>query len=351
MNRTPTPSSVARSWRDIPQEIAPRSMSAEGRKRLTLGFLKGGLVVITLAVVAWAAWSLWETWQQNPTKLVAPVKSERLRAIELKSTDGVLDQAWVEQQLALPKGITLMELQLPKLQQRLLADGQVRTAILMRKFPDTLVVTLQERFPVGRLRAADRFGQERDYLVARDGVMFTGTNFPAKVLAAMPWLGGLKLVRFGDGFQPLAGMDTVAELVENAREHAPHLYQNWHVISLERLANDGEIVVRTDDRKEIVFGLRDNFFTQIAMLDAVLNDAARHPEKTLASINLALGTREVHAAYAPDSTAVAPGAPHTPASAPRRDGALDRRPPTRPGAATSRFTLQSTQPRKTTRDL
>lgn len=301
MNRNATPFPSARSWRDIPQEIAPRSMSREGRRRLTMGLVKACVLTVVVAVGGWAAFELVELWQHDPAKLAAPVKSEPLRAIKL-NTDGVLDLEWIQARLKLPKGVTLMELDLADLQGKLLSDGQVKTAVLTRRFPDTLVASLQERSPVGRLRAADSSGNPVDLLVARDGVVFSGSNFSDTMVSSLPWLGGVTLHRSGAGFVPISGMETVADLLVTAQGNVPALYRNWKVISLERLASDGEIVVKTTDPMEVVFGTRDDFFKQVALLDAVLAEIRLHPQNPVSTINLTYGKQQVPVSFSPVPT-------------------------------------------------
>ncbi|MBP8257359.1 MAG: FtsQ-type POTRA domain-containing protein [Opitutaceae bacterium] len=296
MNRNATPFPSARSWRDIPQEIAPRSMSREGRRRLTMGLVKACVVTVLVAVGAWAAFELVEIWQHDPAKLAAPVKSEPLRAIRL-NTDGVLDLKWIEGRLKLQKGVTLMELDLVALQGVLLSDGQVKTAVLTRRFPDTLIASLQERSPVARLRAVDASGNPADLLVARDGVVFPGSNFSDTLISSLPWLGGVTLHRSGAGFVPISGMETVADLLVTAQGNVPVLYRSWRVISLERLASDGEIVVKTTDPMDVVFGTRDDFFKQVALLDAVLAEIRLHPQNPVATINLTYGKQQVPVSF------------------------------------------------------
>jgi len=296
MNRNAAPQTAARSWRDIPQDIAPRSMSPEGRRRLTMGFVKGVLAMVLLAAAIWAGVELYEIWRHDPTKLAAPVKSEPLQAIKL-NTDGVLDLAWVEARLHLPKGGTLMELDLDALQRALLADGQVKTAVLTRRFPDTLVASLQERSPVGRVRAVDSSGNPADLLVARDGVVFPGSNYSDSVVSSLPWLDGLTLHRSGRGFVPVSGMETVADLLVTAQGNTPWLYRNWRVISLGRLESDGEILVKTADAMSIVFGTRDDFFKQVALLDSVLAEIRLHPVPPVSTINLIYGKSQVPVSF------------------------------------------------------
>lgn len=355
MNRNATPLAAARCWRDIPQEVAPRSMSRAGRHRLTMGFVKWGILVVVLAITAWAGFELFEIWQHNPTKLAAPVKSEPLRTITV-NTDGVLDLAWIERTLRLPKGVTLMELNLEKMQGDLLADGQVKSVVLTRRFPDSLVASLQERSPVGRLRAAEASGDAVDLLVARDGVVFRGTNLAESLVTSLPWLDGVTLQRSGSGFVPISGMEVVADLLATAQGYVPRLYRTWRIISLERLPNDGEIVVKTSDAMEIVFGLRDDFFKQVALLDAVLDEERFQPQRRVATINLTFGKSQVPVAFAPAERVQTP----QPAGRTGRLGSIPVR-PTRPegehrdtAERTVRrplFNFQSLQPRNASRDL
>jgi cell division protein FtsQ len=317
MNKPAGLVSSARSWRDIPQEVAPRSMSREGRRRLTMGFVKAGFALAAFACLAWAGWEVVQLWRHDPMKLAAPVKSDPLRTIKL-TTNGVLDEEWVVETLALPRGVALMELDLEALQAQLLVDPQVRTAVLTRKFPDTLVVTLQERSPVVRLRVADRSGQPRDYLVARDGVVFPGVNYAPELVAALPWLDGVTLAPLArGGFAPVAGLETVADLLETAQINVPNLRRTWRVIGMDRFASYGEILVRTEHVREIVFGLRDDFFTQVALLDAVLAETRERP---VGMINLSLGKKQVPVLFATEETAPATR-PSPPAGPPGAAGA------------------------------
>jgi len=353
MNRPAPTLGTARSWRDIPQEVAPRSMSREGRRRVNMSSIKWGVGALVVAVAAWGLVEILQTWQQNPTKLAAPVKSEPLRTIKL-TTDGVLDLAWIERRLELPKGVTLMELDLLRLQSDLLADGQIRTAVLTRKFPDTLVASVQERSPVGRLRVADAYGVAGDYLVARDGVIFSGANFAPTLTSALPWLDGVKLHRAGSGFIPVAGMETVADLFATAQANVPQLYRNWRILSLERLAEDGEIVVKTADGMQIVFGMRDDFFKQVALLDSVLAEMRSQPQRAIATIDLTFGKRQVPVSFVPmevSPPAAAPGTGSLNRQKPQRPGVAKDAPRAAPASRPSFFTFQPSQTRKTTRDL
>ena len=121
--------------------------------------------------------------QENPRKIPATAKAVPMKPPELKTMrDGVLDDAWLARTLEIPPGASLMELDLEKLQARVLADRQVLTANITRLFPDRLIVQVTERMPIARIRV-DLGVVQRDLLVARDGVLFFGKRIIRKTHA------------------------------------------------------------------------------------------------------------------------------------------------------------------------
>lgn len=286
--RTHTP--PARSWRDIPQQMRPRAMSSEGRRRVAISVVKTASIVAVLLGLVWGGLAVSESVQTNPKAAAGADHSTPVKDLVL-ITDGVLDHAWVSQALAVPKNTSLMALDLFQLRARLLASGQVRTATLTRNFPGTLAVSISERTPVARLSAQDKDASPRTLLISRDGVVYEGVGYDAAMVATLPWLDGVKLTRVGGSFQPIAGMESVADLLAKAKLEAEHLYNTWRVVSLARLDSDAEIDVTTRDATRITFSLTEDFFRQLANLDAVLDAAAAHPEKMPRQINLAVGAQ------------------------------------------------------------
>ncbi len=277
------------SWRNIRQEVRP-AMSRQGRRRQLAAWSKGLALSAFVAGGAWGIYELAHAWSTDRAALTTAVHSRLVRGIRLEKSDGVLTREWVEGVLALPKQASLMELKLPALRDKLLQSGQVRLAVLARDFnEDTLVVTLQERTPVVRLTATDGSGLARDFLVAKDGVVYVGVNYDAQLLAGLPELTGVRTVPAGKGFEPIAGMDEVSALLSTAQLEAPHLYRQWQEVSIERLAGRAEILVKAKDLPEIIFSRTRDYYKQIARLDYVIDEArGLESAPALQSVNLSL---------------------------------------------------------------
>src|SRR5271157_4174499 len=153
-----------RTWRDIPQQVRPRAMSREGRRRLTFGSLRATVGAVVLGSVAWGAWEMAQVLREDPSAIPGAARSDRVRSLVLV-TDGVLDRNWLARTLAVPADATLMSLDLAQL-----------------------------RSPVARLMAQSGGDAARMLLVSRDGVAFAGTGFDPAMVASLPWIDGVKLV-------------------------------------------------------------------------------------------------------------------------------------------------------------
>ncbi|WP_221030971.1 cell division protein FtsQ/DivIB [Actomonas aquatica] len=291
MSEPESASPSARHWRDIPQEITPRAMSRVGRRRLTLRNVRNLGLVALGALLLYGGFQFWQTMQNDPTKLTAAGGGQPVEHIVVE-TDGVLTSEWVEQVLDIKPTLGLMELDLWALRSRLEAHRQVKKADLRRKFPNTLLVHLEERSPVVRLRARMEGSGMTDFLVGRDGVIFEGHGYDRTSTGELPWLAGVRLRATTRGYEPLDGMDRVADLLSTARGNVPELYRTWHVISLGEMARDGQIVVQSSEVPRIIFGLREDFYTQVARLDLILEQVRGRPEP-LKSIDLSVGAEQV----------------------------------------------------------
>ena len=303
-------SSATISWRDIPQEVKPTVMSPAGRRRLNRQLIRNVLIGVLAVVLVAGAFEIWRTVSRNPQRFASAAGSRPVEEITLE-TNGVLDLAWAEQTLALRRDVGLMELDLYAAKERLMATNQVRQAVLTRKFPATLVVQLDERAPVLRLRARQPGGQTGEFLVATDGEVFTGSGFDRDELARLPWLGGVGLTRAGNHFAAIDAIPRVADLLALARENVPDLYASWRVVSLERAAHDRQLIVQSAEIPEIIFSLESDFYGQLARLDLIIERNRARSLRPVQSINLAVDAQQVPVSF--------------------RDGPLARQqPPSRP---------------------
>lgn len=273
-------------------------MSSTGRKRMMFATAKSISALVLTCACLWGGYEVFSLWQENPAKVKSPVKSSPVKQIALRGENLILTQDWVARTLALPKTADLMELDLMALRDRLLASGQVKTAVVTRKFPDTLVVSIEERSPVVRVNAKFGESEAETFLVARDGVVFKGACYKDEVLSALPFLAGIALKRADGKLLPIDGMGAVADLLNTARADAPNLYRTWSIVSLEKFGVDGQIVVQATDAKEVIFGTRDDFRKQLARLDYILDESKTQPAALpIKAINLAVGGDQVPVSF------------------------------------------------------
>ncbi len=287
---------TTRTWRDIPQPVAPRmrTLGREGKKRLAMAI--GNIVglVLVLGGFGWGIFEVIVLWETNPTRITAPTKGVPVRDFAVR-TDGVLDKEWVARTLLLPKDTGLMELDLVDLKRRLEESGQVSKAVIERRFPDVLVVTLQERTPVARVMARIGNAAPVSFMIARDGMVYSGFGYDKGMSEELPFIDGVKLVREGSGFARISGMEAVADLLGTAQASAPALYRSFKVVSLARFALDRTLTVKSTEVEVITFGSsEDSFYRQLARLDYILEETRQQNiAGQIKSVNLAIGDKQV----------------------------------------------------------
>lgn len=314
-----------RSWRDIPQPVTPRirTLGREGKKRLAMAI--GNIVglVLVLGACGWGVFEVVKVWENDRTRLTAPTKGVPIRDYALR-TDGVLDKAWVQRTLDLRKDASLMELDLAQLKGRLEESGQVSKAVIERRFPDVLVITLQERTPVARVMALIGDAPPVAFVVSRDGMVYSGFGYDQGMTEALPFIDGVKLVREGSGFARIEGMEAVADLLGTAQASAPALYRSFKVVSLARFGLDRTLAVKSTDVDVITFGSsQDSFYRQLARLDYILEETRRqNATGQLKSVNLAVGDKQVPISFEVADARDARGAPATVRPAPPSGTAL-----------------------------
>jgi hypothetical protein len=183
-----------------------------------------------------------------------------------------------------------MSLDLAQLRVKVLADPQVSSADISRNFPRHPLRADLGALPGGADDGPGRLRRPQDAPGRRDGVAFEGTGYDPAMVATLPWIDGVKLTRSGSSLAPIEGMKAVSELLATSRLEAENLYRTWKVISLERLASDGEIDVTTKDGLKVIFGTKEDYLLQVARLD-LLVDSSTDRTRPLREVNLALGAQ------------------------------------------------------------
>lgn len=289
------------SWREIRQAVNPRTMTTQGRRRLGLNLLRAAGTVFTFTALAAAAVYLGQGAETPAEKLAPAMKAEPLRDVVVL-TDGVLTKSWVMERLALPREIALVTVDLAAAKAALEAEEQVRAAVISRSFPDTLVVTLEERVPVARAMAALEPRRPEPLFVARDGVVYRGYHYDPAMVEQLPWLDGIRLTRHGPGFEPVDGMGRVADFLLAAQREAPHLATGFHIISL---AEQPRLIVRSKDVPQIVFE-PGNYRRQLARLDYIVDFYRQQPDaRPFARIDVSIAA-QVAVQFAPAAGARVP---------------------------------------------
>lgn len=221
-----------------------------------------------------------------PELASAPVETIQLR------TNGVIREGTVWDLLGREESsVPLDQLDIFSLKSRLESLGQVRSAIVEKRYPASLNVDLNEYDPVARVLTL-RDGQRTLLLVSREGVVFQGVDYPNTLLRSMPFLNlapGTLRLRDG-GYADIQGMEVVSELLSVARAHQPRIYANWRVVDLTAFDPSPSTVhsliqVKTRDQVAIAFR-PEAFEEQMRRLDFILSHASSKSVPPLRTIDL-----------------------------------------------------------------
>ncbi len=224
-----------RSWQEINQRAPEAALSPVARRNRLVRWAGWGATLFTgLLVILLTAWAVSRSPAVAASDDVGPLAMP-LSKVQF-TTDGMMTEGWIANFLQLHTGMPLENINLYALRQKLLDTKQVSDAVITRERPGTLNIALKERHPALRVAVDNGAGGYQIYLVARDGTVFTGCDFPVEILNQIPWMSGLALHRAkdGSGFEPVAGMDLVATLLQTARARAPKIAAQWGVVDLSQ---------------------------------------------------------------------------------------------------------------------
>lgn len=295
MPTEPSSDSSQRTWKDIGQAPVKPVKSKSARERKVSRFLNLAAGLSALCLLALGCWGVRVLLQESAHHQVSATAPTRQVEFE---TDGVLTREWFLQTYRQPLENPLLHLDLQAIQTALLANGQIITAELSVALPDRLKVKLRERQPVLRVRLlSPADGKPTDWLVADDGRIYQGELYPRDMLAGLPYLKGVKLVRSGDRFRPLEYMEPVAELLRTCRLQMPLVYRTFKAVSLEyyegrEASPEAIILIESKAVPELVFSPRD-IKPQLERLDGVIEHALKKKMKALRRIDLSFPDKAI----------------------------------------------------------
>ena len=254
----PKPDTEA-SWRQLQQGTVG---TVKRPRRLWRHFpLRAVASVAGCLLLAGLGWVAWERIISVQNGAPAATESEGLpwRRVYFE-TDGVLGPAWLRERLDSAVA-SAVEPDLEAIRRALLADRQVRRATVERIHPDRLRILIAEQRPMLRVAANGPNGPEF-FLVSTTGVIYRHHHYPEAAIARMPFLGGVRLRRLGDGFAPVTGADRLADFLATAAAKAPELSRRFRVIDARHALGPPDslgayVTVRTGDGTDIHLNMND----------------------------------------------------------------------------------------------
>ena len=181
---------------------------------------------------------------------------------------------WLSSRIEIGRGTEMMEVDIHAIKAELEAHPQVVSASVERVFPSALKVTVREHIPVFRIAVLGADDQPRVRIVSRAGTVYEGVGYAESMLESLPFV---QPYQHPDGsYQPMRGIDRVADLLAVAREKQPRFYRTWKVVSLEHYSGDemmpGEVIeVKGAIVERIIFGASADFGQQMDRLKVVLD--------------------------------------------------------------------------------
>jgi hypothetical protein len=314
MKKSLTAAEGLRTWQDIGQHAAQRALSPVARRNRLIHWVGSALMFAFAALMLLlGAWALRGS-TAAPARSHAGRPLSALGQFEFKS-DGVLTRDWAMNFLQLQPGDSLERVDVFALRARLLSLLQVRDASVERVLPGTLRISVTERKPWLRVATADGQGGYEIYLVARDGTVFAGQDFPEQILNQLPWMSGLALQRTRDGgFQPVPGMDQVSDLLFAARAHVPKIAAQWTVVDLSQFdprpttpLHGSVIKIQSGNLGILTFAPTD-FETQIHRLSFMADQLEAKP-MLLHGLDFSLSNQVIVQPLTPPSSALTASSP------------------------------------------
>jgi hypothetical protein len=277
------------SWRGIKQEGKLRSTTAAAKqKRLSRWGRFAALGLGAIILLGGLAYGIHFSTRQLSALNPAPAQ-QSLETVDFVS-DGVLNESWFRRNFPLDQETASLDYDIFGLQEKLLRHGQIQDATVAIELPSTLIVRIVEKVPVMRLRLRKPDGEIAVMLIASDGSVYEGEEYPPEALRRLPGLDRVRPQWDGDEIRPIPGVDLVAQLLDRARLLFPQLYADWKVVSFERFDGDPQnpgtlIFVKSGFVERITFAPQ-AFDPQLRKLNEVVTLAREQNSRGLRKVDV-----------------------------------------------------------------
>jgi cell division septal protein FtsQ len=223
------PQSPASSWRKIQQGNKRTKTTKVARQRSLNIFFRTGLVILLFIMIATGIVAIYYLSDMGRE----PVTVTRESSIDVMfESDGVLSGKWFQRYFPDIMAAEVRQIDVGALKEQLEAHGQIVAATVTLSLPSNLMITLQERKPILRMRVRNADGSPSTLLIARDGVIYQGADYPVETLRNLPGVAGLRVRTTGQGYEPVKGLEAVAFLLQTAQKKLPAVYRHWQVVDL-----------------------------------------------------------------------------------------------------------------------
>jgi hypothetical protein len=283
------------SWRKIQQKNRRGKSTRSARKRRLLILFRSSVVVFLLVAIVAGILAI-RYFGQVVRQPPAPVEQQTPLELTFR-TNGVLSESWFMEHFGDTLEADIRQIEVGRLKELLEEEGQVLSASVTLTLPSDLDVVLQEREPIFRVRLRGPDGMPEILLIARDGTIYKGEQYPEETLKSLPGVAGLRIRRSGGRYVRLEGLEVVADLLQTAQERLPALYRHWRVIDLsdwnpELDYRPSLVRVRSSHIEEIVFST-EGIDEQIDRLGGILHHVQRYQLGQPKSIDLSFGDEAV----------------------------------------------------------
>jgi len=284
------------SWRDLQKKHrSTKTTTKVARKRRLVMVLRGAFALFILIAIVAGIFGI-RYFRQVGAKPPLPEPVSVEVEVDFQS-NGVLTKEWLETRLGKTLDDDIRGIDVQSVKDQLESEGQVETVMVKVSLPSRLVISLEEREPILRLRVRNSEGIGETLLLARDGILYQGFGYPDETLRRLPGVTGLKLRKSGDGYEQLEGLGSVAYLLDCAKAAIPSVYRHWQVIDLgdwnpELNYRPSLVRIKSSHIEELVFAT-DGVEDQMERLAGILEHLQRNQMQLPVFIDLSFGSEAV----------------------------------------------------------